>query len=74
MQLTIVNNQMAEKIGEIKLEFWKNDMWVFKIMSKLVSAMHDVTNEYDLEYSHEVLESTLQHITKKIKEGLDENY
>lgn len=74
MQLTIVNNQMAEKIGEIKLEFWKNDMWVFKIMSQLVSAMHDTVNDYDLEYSHEVLENTLQHIIKKHKEGLDENY
>lgn len=65
---------MAEKIGEIKLEFWKNDMWVFKTMSQLISAMYDVVNDYDLEYSHEVLTNTLQHITKKQKEGLDENY
>lgn len=49
-------------------------MWVFKIMSQLISAMHDVVNDYDLEYSHEVLENTLQHITKKQKGGLDENY
>lgn len=42
--------------------------------AKIVSAMHDVANEYDLEYSHEVLEGTLDYITKKIKEGLDENY